>query len=539
MRRLTTIILASLAQISAIIPVKAADLTVEQKLDAAEQVYDRLAQAIGDSRPAPRLRIRSHIQVAMYWPARREIDLDERAFDLCQTMPDANAALAVLLGHELAHYYGNHGWTGEFGNVLAPDLQQSFKTLNAQDRMRCEMEADYFGGYYGYLAGYDTLETAPKLIDAIYQRYESMQGYPTKQEREEIAGEAKERLSQMIPVFECGNLLLALKQYEPAAICFDYIARDFPSREILNNAGVARAQLALSLLRADPKLGQFVYPFELDADTRLRPESVTARGMSAEERQRAVRLLADAEHCFDEAKNKDPAYGPAYVNLAGVYDLMGESKLAAAFADKAASVASGSVDSLTVGDALVMLAIVSAHDGRTKEAAGALHDAQRILPELAAANLRALPDAPADSASTQPDTRPSISSDPEPVANLASGPDASLDEPPYRTVSVTSLIADQPDMTIRSKETDAWQAWRIDVRDWHITGYATKAGFAGKTLRGIAIGDDLAHVRAAYGEPTDVTAGRQANLYRYDGAHIIFQISADQKVHGWTIYSIQ
>jgi hypothetical protein len=516
------------------------ELTGDQKLAIAQQVYDRIVQAIGDSRPPPRLRMRSSVQVAVYWPDRHEIDLDEKAFDLCEAQPDPNGALSVLLGHELAHYYGHHGWTQDFGNSAPPDLADQLKILAGQDRLRCEMEADYFGGYYGYLAGYDTLGEFPKLIESIYHHYQSMAGYPTLSEREAIAQQAQEKLAKLIPVFEAGNVLLALRQYDSAAQCFDFIAVDFPSREILNNAGVARAQEALALLRGDAELVKYVYPFELDADTRLRRDHTMARGLDDATRRQAYTLLIAAERCFDESKTKDPEYAPAYVNLAGIYDLLGEENLAAAFADKAGRVATDSSDTLSIGDARIMQGIVDAREGKISEAAQVFQSVQTTggaTADLAGMNWDIVQGkAPVASESPSP---PSTQPTPETIADAAAGNIAAMDDPPYKTISLTNLDADEPDLTVRSKETDSWTGYRVEAADRIFVAYCTHENFTGHTARGIKIGDDLGKVLSTYGEPTDVTAGRQSNLYRFDSVQLIVQIGSDRKVTGWMIYSTQ
>jgi tetratricopeptide (TPR) repeat protein len=515
------------------------DLTHEQKLEAAQRVYDQIVQAIGDSRPAPRLRLRSSVQVACYWPDKHEIDLDERAFDLCESMPDRDGALSVLLGHELAHYYGHNGWTQEFGNTIPDDLAGQLKILSGPDRLQCEMQADYFGGYYGYLAGYNTLGEFPKLIEAIYRKYDSMPGYPTLSEREAIANQAQEKLARLIPVFDAGNVLLALREYDSAAFCFDTIAADFPGREILNNAGVARAQAALSLLRADASLTKFVYPFELDADTRLRLQEISARGLDDETRLKAYALLIDAERCFDEAKTKDPQYAPAYVNLAGVYDLLGEEELAAAFADKAGKVSADWSDTQSAANAKIMLAIVDARQDKSDAAVQILQSVQSAggsSADLAKMNLDILHGGAVPTISPSPTTQPAV---PESIADAAAGDAKPMDDPPYDTITLSTFSADQPDITIRSKETDAWQGYRIDIGDRLIVAYCTRTGYAGKTARGIVVGDDLSKVLSVYGPPADVTAERQGTLYRFDSANLIFRVGPDGKVTGWIIYSRQ
>lgn len=72
----------------------------------------------------------------------------------------------------------------------------------------------------------------------------------------------------MVPVFEAGHLLALIRRFDEAARCFDHIAVDFPSREILSNAGLTRALGALNLFRGEADV-RFVHPFEFDASTRL------------------------------------------------------------------------------------------------------------------------------------------------------------------------------------------------------------------------------------------------------------------------------
>ena len=93
---------------------------------------------------------------------------------------------------------------------------------------------------------------------------ERLAGYPPLAERREIARRSQRQLAALVPVFEAGNYLMLTGHYAQAARAFDYIARTFPSREVLNNNGAARALEALE------KSGEiaFAYPFELDARTR-------------------------------------------------------------------------------------------------------------------------------------------------------------------------------------------------------------------------------------------------------------------------------
>ncbi len=112
-----------------------------------------------------------------------------------------------------------------------------------------------------------------------------------------------------------------------------------------------------------------------------------------------------------------------------------------------------------------------------------------------------------------------------------------MDDPPYDTINLTNLDNDQADVSIRSKQTDSWSGYLIQLGDREIIAYQTAANFRGKTAKGVGAGDSLQKVEAAYGEPTDVIPGRQGNSYRFSGSGIIFELGADGKVRGWVVYS--
>src|SRR4029453_5171899 len=93
------------------------------KFKWAEDVYRRLSRAVGDRRTPPELRMvrgkSSVFDIAMFAPKQHRVLIEERFVDLAQRLPnsDGSHALALILGHELAHFYRNHPWALEFGNA--------------------------------------------------------------------------------------------------------------------------------------------------------------------------------------------------------------------------------------------------------------------------------------------------------------------------------------------------------------------------------------------------------------------------------------
>ena len=108
------------------------------------------------------------------------------------------------MGHELAHYYKDHGWIGDFGSGFTDlEVGQEMKALrrDLSKLTEIETEADYFGGFFGYVAGYETLNAADRVLDQIYSTYgldENLKGYPSLSDRKIIADRSREDLKALM-----------------------------------------------------------------------------------------------------------------------------------------------------------------------------------------------------------------------------------------------------------------------------------------------------------------------------------------------------
>ena len=394
---IATLIAALIAVATSVQPACA---LAKAKALTAQRVFADLVRAMGDGRTPPELIMvpegsKTAMQVAFFDPGRNTISLEERAYDLCIAQgPDSLDALASLLAHELAHYYKDHGWVNDFGNGFADlGVGKRFKKLQrrAGKLVEIEIEADYFGGLFGYVAGYNTLDITPTLLDAIYAEYElveQLHGYPSLAERRQIATRSKQQLAQLIPVFETGQHLLLIGHYAQAARAFDYIARTFPSREILNNGGVARALQAVALIGDQP----FAYPFELDAETRLRQG--TSR--SAGDPKQIQRLLEIARGLFEIAARKDPSYTTAHTNLACIAALQGQGEQAVLYAEHALTTAEQDNNPLALANALIARGLARLQQDAAQSAAARADFSQARIgsPALARLNLNALAGTP-------------------------------------------------------------------------------------------------------------------------------------------------
>ncbi|NKB71433.1 MAG: hypothetical protein GKR89_30545 [Candidatus Latescibacteria bacterium] len=520
------------------------------KYATARQVYDDLVRAIGDGRPPPQLRLlprraHSRIQVAWYDADNHVVSLEERTFDLCIAQgADSLDALAFLLGHELAHFYKDHTWAGDFGNGLADlEVGQVLAERHGDPAAQVEIEsqADYFGGFFSHVAGYNALAAVGPVLQSIYAEYNldpEITGYPALDERLALADRAREQLGGMVPVFEAGQALLLIGRHEEAGRCFAHLARDFPSREILNNAGVARALGALALVKAVQV--RFAYPFELDAASRLQVGGKADEYDAAWSQQHRTRLLQEARDWFERARRQDPAYIPALVNLAGVANLQGDPEEAAFLAGKAVKLARRQGESGSLGHALLVRGMAR-YSGEPSDPEGARDDFEAALvnaPELARINLAGLAGVSVGEGGVVAAVSENApSSEPEQIDGLSAADYRPVLDQPTEVAAVPRVSRAQPAIDIYRRIGETWTALVVEAGYSTFSFLSTRSGYRGRSAAGVAVGDEVEKIRAAYGAPAAVVAGRQGDYYVYERRGVIFQVG--NQVRGWTLFAVE
>ncbi len=144
------------------------DLTDHQKLKEklSEEIYKKICRTVKDSRKAPAFNFIFNYKGepyynAYYSPSNNTINFGEGVYDLARKFKkDSLNVVATVMGHEIAHFYKDHGWAHAFGKANpGGDIKENVKQsmYNSEDRARMEAEADYFGGIFGYMSGYNTL----------------------------------------------------------------------------------------------------------------------------------------------------------------------------------------------------------------------------------------------------------------------------------------------------------------------------------------------------------------------------------------------
>ena len=300
-----------------------------------ESVFKNLVLAYGNSKAAPKLAYFKKEAIkttpALYTTSPLPtIMVDVKFYDLCRSFgKDSTNALAVVLSHELAHYYNDHTFCADFAFVVRKnnaELAQKLKMVSKSDKISRETQADYQGFFYAAIAGYNPFDCYEKTIEGIYKQYqlpETNPGYPSKAERKQMAIAVKQKTSELYLAFQKSIQLKEEKKYDEAMQLLEEINTYFPSRENYNNLGVIKTLSALDLkvltLEEHKFPKRFLYPLELDNSSRLNQNGT--RGAEADQ-AKMVQLLKSAQKDFEKAISLDPNYTMAFVNLACVFDLL-------------------------------------------------------------------------------------------------------------------------------------------------------------------------------------------------------------------------
>lgn len=289
---------------------------------AAESVLDKLYQVNGNKvYPKPAIEIISDNRNAAQFIRRTNtIQIGIKTFEVCRVFgKDSLSALAFVIGHEMAHSFQLNARQTSF---LAYD-QQEGTDANA------EKDADIQGLFTTYLAGYNTADLLPYLIEGIYVVYDlkrkNLSGYPTLEERKRTANEVRLMVSELIRMYETGNYLAAIGHYDLAAACFGFVETQYKGREIYNNLGVNIALQAMHI--SEKTVDPYIFPLELDCDSRLKKPKADrgAESLTPEQWRQRGHLLAKAADYFALAVKMDYEYLPAEINYVSALVLNGKS----------------------------------------------------------------------------------------------------------------------------------------------------------------------------------------------------------------------
>jgi hypothetical protein len=185
---------------------------------------------------------------------------------------DSSNALAFVLGHELAHVFLEQSNIDRVGSGYADkELRNKLKEVK-DSAYTCifERQADEQAMFYAHIGGYKVTHLADEVLSRIYNHFKlkpNLKGYPSLEDRKEIARISALKMTALMDRFEIANLALVSGKYELSSKIYSAIIMEgFKSAELYNNLGISQM---LTVIKSDTVFQQYEWPIFLDTKTKL------------------------------------------------------------------------------------------------------------------------------------------------------------------------------------------------------------------------------------------------------------------------------
>ncbi len=284
----------------------------------AETILKNLYKQFGDTRiELPHIEIvNSEDFVAAYYPGSNKIQIEEKAMQICASFgSDKEAAIAFIIGHELAHAFQDHLHDDENTSFIAYDKVATKCSKHILQKK--EHEADIFGAFGAYVAGYKIHRVFPAILNKIYDGYSltdtKLVNYPPKEVRNQSAEKVKKQVDSLIVLFDAGTKLSLLGEYDLSAQCYENIIDSYKGSEVVNNAGVN--YLLEAIHTPEYNIDPFVFPIEINTNTRLQKAKKTgdSKDLNPEEMSKRIELIEKGQALFKQVLAQDQN-NPSTVN---------------------------------------------------------------------------------------------------------------------------------------------------------------------------------------------------------------------------------
>ena len=282
--------------------------------DRVEEIFNDLVEGIGNNSIYPPSLEFSDDERSVATMGDFTITVERKVINLFCGQENFDDKMAYILGHEMAHHYLSHSWMANTGlgySDLGNYIEENSPMYSKKQRKLSESQADLYAGFYGMVSGYNTLAHAKETLEAVYKAYglpDEISGYPSFSERLEIIDSKINNASNLALLYEIGNVLLLGKEYELAKYCYEFILKQFNSREIYNNLGLSYLLYGVSI--SEEPINGLVFPVSLDQKSRVEVKTTRSGNLTYNSKD----MIEFALKQFKRAKSLDSKYQPAIQN---------------------------------------------------------------------------------------------------------------------------------------------------------------------------------------------------------------------------------
>lgn len=223
-----------------------------------QAIIRRISAASGTNHIRPVFIVEESPGIAHFDVRDRTITADPRLFRLADSISASpDVVLAYILGHEYAHYVRGHDfdyrYQHTFGEILEKgDLSNDLSNVLAGSRQK-EFEADYYGMYFCYLAGYKfSLQELTSFMEGIKNTFGDGTDYafthPAWSSRKLVVETVLKEFEQRAFAHYAALCLMRNGFYDEAASIYDWVNSTVAIADMQWNELVARILIAQSAL---------------------------------------------------------------------------------------------------------------------------------------------------------------------------------------------------------------------------------------------------------------------------------------------------
>ena len=309
-------------------------------------VFERVRAAVpGAARAELFLVEGAETAIALALPAQGVV-LSRAAINRCYQTGEPNAGdarLALVLGHELAHFRAGdelHAFAA-FQTARDRDPNPRIPTETLHEK---EIHADQWGMVYAAQAGFDPALLLRDgedffrewVVDAVPAA--AYASHPDPAARADFLMDALTEVAADLDYFYYGLRFYQMGRHAEARDLFNHFRGQYEGREVLNNLGLVALQLALQNLAAcdGAPVIRFRLPLMIDSKTLVESARLRGAGLDSPCSQDPIfrERLQTATTLFQQALARDPSYAPALFNLLSTRIVAGETSAAMALASE-------------------------------------------------------------------------------------------------------------------------------------------------------------------------------------------------------------
>lgn len=280
----------------------------------ARVIVNKIYQTVGGAgRPCPKvIETTAPGVVAQYFAG--EIQINPKLFQVCASFGEASEdALAIVLGHEMDHFFKKNNVSGYANFHLYP----------SDPATKEEADADVNGLFYAFICGYDKAgEIFDDFITKVYDTFNLEGGntHPPLKTRKAANEQIRQTARWASDIFETANCLAVMRQYQPALVCYRRLRMMHDGVEIAYNE--ALINLLELLDDGNQRLVNFFYPIELADESFFSKVRNTDGAIPDLIRERLAALESD----FNTLSAQNPDFERARLTAFSIRVLLGETR---------------------------------------------------------------------------------------------------------------------------------------------------------------------------------------------------------------------